>query len=91
LSKQSAIKKANEIVNVRAGDRDKTHGGFNDSMERMAKIATVLIGKDITTEDAFKLMLALKLSRLHAHSNFDTLVDIIGYTEGLNNYINKTK
>lgn len=88
MQKQSALLKANEIVNKRASDRDETHGGFTDSMERMAKIASVLIGKELTTEDAFKCMLALKLSRLHAHNNFDTMVDICGYTEGLNNYIN---
>lgn len=91
MRKRSAILEANKIVNKRAEDRDRTHGGFADSMERMAKIASVLIGKEITTEDAFKCMLALKLSRLHAHNNFDTMVDICGYTEGLNNYLNSIK
>lgn len=71
--------------------RDKTHGGFIQSMERMAKIGSVLIGKELSTNDAYKLMLALKLSRLSANNNFDTLTDICGYAEGLYDYENQKR
>ena len=78
---------ANQIVNKQREERDKTHGSLSDSMERAAKIASVLLDKPISTEDFFKCMLALKMSRLHASNNFDTLVDICGYTEGFNNFL----
>lgn len=52
-------------------------------MKRIAVLATELCNKEITTDDAFKVLMALKLSRLSFSSDhFDSFVDLIGYTEG---------
>lgn len=78
---------ANKIVNDRSDERDREYGGFTAGMIKTAKIATELCGKEITPDDAFKILMALKLSRLAHSPKFDSMVDLIGYTEGWWNYI----
>lgn len=56
-------------------------------MEKAAIIASELTDKKITTEDMFKCLMALKLSRLSNSAKFDSFVDLIGYTEGWWNYL----
>lgn len=79
---KSPLKEADKIVNSRSEERDREYGGFTAGMIKTAKIATELCGKEITTEDAFKVLMALKLSRLSHSAKFDSMVDLIGYTEG---------
>lgn len=78
---------ADKIVNHRRDERDREYGGFSQGMIKTAKIATQLCNKVITPEDTFKILMALKLSRLAHSIKFDSLVDLIGYTEGLWNFI----
>lgn len=84
---ESPLMVANGIVNSRSEERDREYGGFTVGMIKTAKIATELCGKEITPDDAFKVMMALKLSRLAHSPKFDSMVDLIGYTEGWWNYI----
>lgn len=84
----SPLREADQIVNKRVGDRDKEYGGFTDSMKKTAEIASLLCDKRITTTDAFKVLMALKLARMAHSPKFDTFVDLIGYAEGLWNYNN---
>jgi len=58
-------------------------------MIKAAKIATELCNKEITPEDTFKVLMALKLSRMAYSIQFDSTVDLCGYTEGLWNFINE--
>jgi hypothetical protein len=88
---ESPLMVANKIVNDRADERDREYGGFSKGMENTAAIATILCGKEITTHDTFKVLIALKLSRLAHSPKFDSLVDLIGYTEGWWNFINEEK
>ncbi len=85
------LEQANKIVNERAEEKARQYGEFSDSMAKAARIASEMCGKDITTEDFFKCMIALKASRMAYSTKPDTLLDLCAYTGGLNNYLNKTK
>lgn len=80
---KSPIKEADKIVNQSRETRDKEYGGFTASMKRTAAIASELCNKEITTDDAFKMLMALKLSRLsYSPDHFDSYTDLMGYAEG---------
>lgn len=71
--------------------RDKEYGGFTRGMGIAARIATELTQKNITRDDFFKCMLALKLSRLALNTkHLDSYTDLIGYAEGLWNSQSET-
>lgn len=84
---KSPLAEADKIVNQRAEERDRDYGGFSAAMIKTSKIATELCNKEITPEDTFKVLMALKLSRLSHSAKFDSFVDLIGYTEGWFNYL----
>ena len=88
---RSPLREADKIVNHRRDERDREYGGFSKGMVKTAKIATELCGKEITPEDTYKVLMALKLSRLAHSIKFDSLVDLIGYTEGLWNYLEEVE
>lgn len=88
---QSPLQEADKIVNKRTEERDREYGGFTESMAKTARIATELCGKEILTSDAFMVLIALKLSRVSHSPKFDSFVDLIGYAEGLWNYIQEGK
>lgn len=83
--------KANDIVNNRSEEHDRRHGPFSEGMRKAAVIATELCNKEITPEDAFKILMALKLSRIAFSVEFDSMVDLCGYTEGLWNFTSTIK
>lgn len=83
------LEKANEIVNLRSEEKERQYGPFNESMENSAKIASILCNKNITTEDFYKCMIALKMSRMSINLKEDTLLDSVAYIAALNNYKNK--
>ena len=83
------LEKANEIVNFRSEEKERMYGPFEESMGKAAKIASELCNKNITTEDFYKCMIALKLSRLAYNLKDDTLLDCVAYLGALNNFKNK--
>lgn len=86
------LEKANEIVNERSEEKERMYGPFGEGMERTAKIASIITGKDLTAEDAYALVVALKLSRHSYNYKEDNLLDAVAYLGSLNNYIqNKNK
>lgn len=90
MIKTKAFLKAHKIVNERAEEKEREYGPFDESMGKAARIASELTNKDITTEDFYKCMLALKISRLAYNLKEDTILDAIAYTGALDNY-NKNK
>jgi len=56
----------------------------------MSRIATEMCNKEITVEDCYKIMVALKLSREAYSHKEDNLLDIVAYLASLNEY-QKTK
>jgi hypothetical protein len=70
-----------EAANIISGDRDLQYGAPEDNFGRIAKIWSVILGIDITSEDVAMCMVGLKVSRYASKSGFqpDTWIDIAGY------------
>jgi len=85
---RNILKHADEIVNHGAEDKHRQYGPFNDSMARAARVASELCNKEITTEDFYKCMIALKASRMAYQMEEDTLMDLCAYVGALDNYNN---
>lgn len=85
------LNEANEIINKRSEEKERMYGPFEEGMERAAKIATGMTGKNITAEDMYACMVALKLSRHSYNYKEDNLLDAVAYLGSLNNYINNKK
>lgn len=83
------LEKANDIINLRSEEKERQYGPFEDSMSKAAKIASELCNKEITAEDFYKCMIALKLSRMAYNLKEDTLLDCVAYLGALNNFKNK--
>lgn len=62
------------------GDRFSTYGDPVESFEEIADLATILTGKQLTSEDICKVQMAVKHIR-HKYSpqNPDHLIDLCGY------------
>lgn len=85
------LKKADEIVNEGSEEKERMYGPFEQGMERTAKIASLMTGKELTAHDAYALLIALKLSRESYHHKEDNLLDAVAYLGSWNNYINNNK
>jgi len=78
--------KANEIVNERAEEKTREYGPFDQSMTKAAIVASELCNKHISTEDFYKCLIALKVSRMAYNLKEDTLLDAVAYISALDNY-----
>ena len=85
------LEEADNIVNKRSQEKQRQYGDFSKSMEKSAKLASLLINKEITTVDMFNCLIALKLSREAYSHKEDNLLDMVAYIAGLNNYLEKEK
>jgi|TARA_R110001592_G_C13032689_1_gene738537 hypothetical protein len=82
------LKKADEIVNERKEEKEREYGKFSESMLKASVIASELCNKQITQDDFYKCMIALKISRLAYNSKEDTMLDLVAYTGAFNNLKN---
>lgn len=82
------LEEANKIVNLRSEEKERMYGPFSLGMERASMIASGAIGKTITPQDMFMIMIALKLSRQSFNHKEDNLLDAAAYIGALNNYNN---
>lgn len=78
------LKKADEIVNKRSEEKQRQYGNFHDTMGKTAKIASIMSSKDITTQDAYNVLIALKLARESYSHKEDNLLDAVAYIGSLN-------
>jgi hypothetical protein len=85
------LERANKIVNERSEEKDRQYGSFSEGMERAAKIASGMSGKDVTAEDMFIALIALKFSRHSYNYKEDNLLDACAYIGALDNYIKERK
>tara|TARA_R100001163_G_scaffold59465_1_gene48236 strand:- start:3583 stop:3882 length:300 start_codon:yes stop_codon:yes gene_type:complete len=85
---KNIIKEADKIVNQRSEEKERQYGPFDEGMERAAKIAQGATGKNITAEDMYLILVALKLSRQSYNHKQDNLLDSIAYLGALDNYHN---
>jgi hypothetical protein len=79
---------ANKIVNERNEEKERQYGPFEEGMEKAAKIASLIAGKDITSDDVYIIMIALKLSRQSYNKKEDNLLDLVAYVGAWQNKIN---
>tara|TARA_R100000995_G_C3481962_1_gene124481 strand:+ start:245 stop:520 length:276 start_codon:yes stop_codon:yes gene_type:complete len=86
MDNNNILLKANDIVFKRKEEKKRMYGPFSESMDHAACIASTILKKNITTQDMYICMTALKLSRqMHKHKE-DNLLDAIAYLAGLNDY-----
>lgn len=78
------LERANEIVYSRAEEKEREYGPFEEGMKKAADLASILCNKSITTEDMYKCMIALKLSRESYTHKEDNLLDACAYIGSLN-------
>jgi hypothetical protein len=73
-----ALREAAKIID---GDRNAQYGDPEDNFSRTAKIWSVILNHEISSEDVAMMMVGLKVARYASKSGFqgDTWVDIAGY------------
>ena len=82
------FKKADKIVNLRKEEKIRQYGSFDKSMLKASVISSELCNKSITQDDMYKIMIALKLSRLAYSDKEDTMLDAVAYIGAFNNLKN---
>lgn len=83
------LKKAIDVIYDRKSEKAKEYGPFEESMASAARIATEMTGKEITTQDFYKCMIALKFARLRYNSKEDTFMDAAAYLGSLHKFESK--
>lgn len=83
------LQKAHKIVYERSEEKEREYGPFIEGMMEAAKIASLLSRKDITTEDIYNCMIALKLSREAYSHKEDNLLDAVAYMSSMNDFKNR--
>lgn len=78
---------AESIIFKREEDKERQYGPFSENIAKCARIASEMCNKEITTEDFFKCMIALKIGRMAYNTKYDTLLDACGYIAGLDDYL----
>lgn len=78
------LEEANNITFLRSEEKERQYGPFKEGMKRAAIIATELCGKEISSIDLTKCVIALKLSRESYNHKYDNLLDLISYIAILN-------
>lgn len=77
----STCLEAEKLVN---GSRAEQYGDQDKNFKDIAKMASMLTGKDLDKFDIVKIMLAVKLMRESFKHKDDNLVDLCGYADILN-------
>jgi hypothetical protein len=83
------LEEADRIINLRSEEKERMYGPFEEGMERAAMIASGCTGKQLTAQDIYMCLVALKLSRQSYNHKEDNLLDAVAYLGSLNNYNNK--
>jgi len=77
MQPEEILQKAEQIIN---GERAADYGDAYENHQRIAKLWSVLLETDVTPEQVYQCMIAVKLARLivtPAHE--DSWLDICGY------------
>lgn len=84
------FKKADDIINMRSEEQERMYGPMDQSMAKAARIATELCNKELTQDDMYKCMMALKLSRMAFSDKEDSMLDLVAYVGAFNNLKNNS-
>lgn len=90
-SNRTILEHANDIIYNRSEDKERQYGPMDENLDKCARIASEMCNKEITTEDFYKCMIALKVGRMAFNTKYDTLLDACGYIAGLHNFNEKQK
>ena len=82
----SILLKAHAITHERKEEKQRQYGPFSESMAKAARVASELCNKTITTEDFYKCMVALKISRMAYNLKEDTMLDAVAYISALDEF-----
>ena len=61
------------------GDRGRRYGSVEECFDRCAKIATIILGKQVTLYDVSIIMMAMKMARMTSTPSLDD-----NYVDGIN-------
>ena len=78
---QTILDEAKAIVE---GSRQSDYGDPVESFDKIAKVASMITGGDLTPKDCCAVMIAVKLVRESFAHKRDNLVDLCGYADLLN-------
>jgi hypothetical protein len=82
-TKKTILEEAQEIIFQRKEEKERDYGPIHGSFVDTAGIASILTGKQLTPQDCYKVMIALKMSRMGRSFKRDTYVDAVGYMAAL--------
>jgi len=88
MKKENILLKANEIIFGRKEEKQRQYGPIDESISKAARMASEMCNKEITTEDFYKCVIALKMSRMAYNTKKDTMLDCVGYISALDSYKN---
>lgn len=73
-----ALREAARLITT---ERNKQYGPPQENFNRISRLWSVILGKEITEEDVAMCMIALKIARYASRSGYqpDTWIDIAGY------------
>ena len=83
------LERANQIINERSEEKEREYGPMSEGLERAAKIASGITGREWSTHDIFVSLIALKFSRQSYNFKEDNLLDAVAYIGAWQNYINQ--
>ena len=77
MKREQILEKAKKLI---SGERAKHYGDARMNHKRIAELWSPILDKDITVEQVYACMSAVKLSRLiETPNNEDSWIDICGY------------
>ena len=90
MSKDNNILNKAKVIYDRS-EKETQYGPLIECMEKTAVIATMMGKNNITAEDAYNVMIAVKIARESYTHKEDNLLDAVAYMSSLNDYRNGEK
>jgi len=79
LKEQTLLEHAYDILHKRSEEKERQYGPMTEGMEKAAKIAALLSGKEFDARMMYIAMVSLKLSRESYSKKYDNILDTIVY------------
>jgi hypothetical protein len=77
MRRDEILKEAENLIN---GTRSKEYGNAYQNHKKIARMWSEILGQDVSVQQVYMCMIAVKLSRLtKTPDHHDSWVDIIGY------------
>ena len=86
MKNKNILLHAHDIVYNRGEEKDRQYGDFFENMEDAAKIASVMSKKELTAEDIYHALIALKFARESNNHKHDNILDALAYIASLHEY-----